>query len=167
MYETIYEAEYDDVDDIIDDIESKNECLIIRKISEKIKNNNNNGIIIDWTDEDDDKLHLILTKIYKEKITDINKFNDSLFEMNPFIQNPLIHKVTAIVQQLNHKMNKKIAIEKVKRLFNEDSQLTPMFIKSGESKIFEDKAKKYQIKPHHATKIFMKLREEIQDKHVK
>ncbi len=154
IYDSIQET-HDNTDDIVDDIQDGNKSHLIHSIAQQIENAE--AIKYCWNDEDNNNLYEILMKVYRDNVIDLNKYNKEIFDSNPFIE-----RVVGIAKELNKRMRNKIEIEKIRRLLNDIdlkdvrfSNVTPTFL--------QQKAKKYNIKPHHATKIFNKLTEEYDD----
>lgn len=156
MYKCITSGDFEDKHDIIDDLNDRNKSLLITRISNSIKSNND-ILQEEWNDDDNNKLYIILIKIYRDGYLDIEKYDETIFEAQ---SNPWIDKVIEITQQINETMLKQIPIDKVKKLFMEDSTMTESSIKSLGQQIFTAKAKKYGIKAIHANKIFNMLQTE-------
>ncbi len=149
IYTSIIERKFEDADDILDDIQDRNQSHLITTISQKIENNK--SIKYEWNDEDNNNLYEILIKIYKNKIIDINKYDKQIFDINPFIE-----RAVNIAKQINQTIRKKMDIENVRKLLN-DIDLKEASLKHITETQFIEKSNAYKIKPHHAKKIYTKL----------
>eukprot|EP01083_Nonionella_stella_P279631 951219_1 len=156
VYNTITTSGFQDTYDILDDIvEAKTNSFVIKKISKKITENENIGY--GWTDEDNNHLYEILTMIYKDNIIDIHRYNKKVFEMDSFQE-----KVIKIAKDLNKTMRNPIPVQNLGNLLRREN-MNQASLRNLTPDIMEQKALKYDIKPHHAIKILHKLRSEESD----
>ena len=161
VYNAIINAEYEDIGDTIDDLNEGIDSLIIKNISEKIQNDDEYDILVEWEEQQKDILHRILLKVYKDGISDIDQFDleQFLFDTNPFFK-----RVIEIVHKINGTIHKKIDIENVKRLLIEEVDFNEHSAKDITAMALEEKAKKYDIKAVHANKILNALRSQNEHK---
>eukprot|EP01084_Bolivina_argentea_P218348 370554_1 len=73
IYNTINFGDFEDRDDVFDDIYDCNHSHILLEIEEII--NNDDTILYEWTQDDSNQLYEILIKVYEEYTTDHNVFN--------------------------------------------------------------------------------------------
>ena len=132
-------------------MEERAHSLIIQKIAKHIENDEQ--ITYEWNEEDNSNLNLILLKIYKDNVVDIDEFDRSMFLVNAYIE-----KIIGIATDLNKTMRKSINIDNLRKLLKNESVLRQTALNNITTKDLEEKAKKYGIKPHHAIKIFNKLK---------
>eukprot|EP01083_Nonionella_stella_P165564 551065_1 len=153
VYSTIITSKYD-TDDILDDISSKTDSWIVTKISTKIIENDDIGY--GWNDEDNNNLSEILTMVYKDSIMDIHRYDKMVFKVDAFTE-----KVIKIAKDINKKMRKPMAIPKLRQLL-EKEKLNEASMRNITQDIMEQKAIKYDIKPHYALKILHRLQAQME-----
>eukprot|EP01084_Bolivina_argentea_P015959 29898_1 len=71
--DAIKKQNYEDTDDLLDDIEDRNNSILMYMISKAIENTQ--SIVYKWNNEDSNNLCEILTKIYRDDVTDVNQYN--------------------------------------------------------------------------------------------
>eukprot|EP01084_Bolivina_argentea_P263079 445158_1 len=79
VYNTIKKRNFEDADDLLDDIDDRNKSRLITQISQLIEANN--SITYEWNDEDNNNLYEILMKIYKDNINNLDKYDREIFEI--------------------------------------------------------------------------------------
>eukprot|EP01084_Bolivina_argentea_P263082 445166_1 len=144
IYTTISKYDYDDAEEFLDDLEGTNDSFILVEISKNIQNND---VKYEWNDEDNKTLYQTLLKIYRDNITDITQYDTELF----------VTKIINIAKQLNKTMRKPIDTVALRRLLTQETDLRKTYINHITQDLLIQKAKKYNIKPHHVGKIFHKL----------
>ena len=145
---------FEDADDISDDLRNiKDQSMIITTISEQLQQDEET----EWTEEDNKKLYVILSKIYIDNVLDINEYDDSMFSLHL-----LTERVMNIVHELNKTMNKKINANNV-RLLLQDPELNELRIESISRELLTAKAKEHGVKPLHAWTIYTKLQPNEQE----
>eukprot|EP01084_Bolivina_argentea_P049179 90481_1 len=103
IYNTIQAENYDNQDDILDDLTDGHDSIIISSISKKIQN------ISKWNYDSKTNLYTMLILIYEHNIRDINALNEQLQKQDDkFTMN-----VVSIVENLNKNMRKQIDISSV------------------------------------------------------
>ena len=158
---TIIEEGYDDIDDIIDDLNNYNDSNIISITSKKLM------YIMD--EEDKFKLYRILCQIFKDRILEIDINNLSLTHINNNNKkNQLIDQVINIIKKLNKKLlikNKTIIdLNKTIKLFRNELDLNEYSLSVITATSFCDKAKKYSIPAAKAKKILKIIRNYFKSK---
>eukprot|EP01084_Bolivina_argentea_P170462 295387_1 len=177
IYSTIKNEDYD-INSILDDIEHDKQCHIMMKISKNIKTSSTKSI--KWSEKHNNILYNMLIKIYKDRAINKNEFEretETLSGSLPSLdatkssiprseeahRDDFINKVLIIIEEINTTMRKRININNVKQLFMKQKHLNQSTIFTTKIAVFEQIAKKYDIKGHHATKIIKKLRLEFEN----
>ena len=166
IYNVFIEEEFDQQQDILNDLLNYNECTIINTISIQLSQDNN----INWTENDNKILYKILLIIFRDKETNINKLfqqfshyyhSSSSQSQQSFIikfdTNKLMVIAAQITQKLNESLSKPIEIENVKQLFEKEDING---IKLLQLSIIEfcQLAKKYAIPSAKATKLYQEIK---------
>eukprot|EP01084_Bolivina_argentea_P240215 403630_1 len=147
IYDTIQAENYDDADDILDDLTDGHNSIIISSVSKKIKNKSK------WNYDSKDTLYTMLILIYERNISDINALNKELEkQVDKFTMN-----VVSIVENLNKNIRKKIDIKSVKKLFRNNPDITQLSICTMKSEIFSAKAEECGIKSFQSKKMLQKI----------
>eukprot|EP01084_Bolivina_argentea_P240216 403632_1 len=147
IYDTIQAENYDDADDILDDLTDGHNSIIISSVSKKIKNKSK------WNYDSKDTLYTMLILIYERNISDINALNKELEkQVDKFTMN-----VVSIVENLNKNMRKQIDISSVKSLLKNNPDIHERSIFTIKPETFSAKAEKYGIKSFQSKKMLQKI----------
>ena len=153
------ENEYEELDEVLDDLGNIKDSFIIHSVTEKVQQNNN----YKWNKIDDEQtLHILLLKIFKDKIIDIDKLvphqNGKSIQSLPNTlkqcnKHQILYIATIISNDINKTKPNSINIDNVEKLIiTEDLNGSTMTNLSA--KDFTIKAKSYSIKAPKARKLF-------------
>eukprot|EP01084_Bolivina_argentea_P204849 349887_1 len=172
IYDTI--EQYEDADEILDDLTSHHNSHLIQAVSNSIQSNE--GINYFWDNPQKNSLLQMLTKIYEDNITDLTKFApissaSSLTSQLATVPesdklNEFRIDILKIVHELNQTLRKPINIDDVIQLFTQDPELTDELISDISTKIFCDKAEKYNIKQVYSQRIITAIQRAYQGKQI-
>eukprot|EP01084_Bolivina_argentea_P211499 359779_1 len=154
---TFINDEFEDIDDILDDLSNYNECAIIPLISTQIQNKG-----IEWNENDKQILYKILLNIYKYKITNIRTLCQKCAVLSTnsvisnYTSNDLIQIAFKIMNKLNTTLKNKISNEQITTLFTE-TDIDGNKLCQMKCIQFCQIAEKYQYKISTARKLFNEI----------
>eukprot|EP01084_Bolivina_argentea_P296094 509909_1 len=161
IYNTIKNEQYEDRNDILDDLNADQDSVIISIISQLIQTNEE--IEVEWETKDKELLVHMLTKIFMYNTTDLNQFqkgkmstlliqSDKISKKDSFIMT-----VLSVVQKLNKTLRKPINIDNTLQLFSQESDLNEIAISNISIDAFCTKAEKYNIKRFQSVKLLKQI----------
>ena len=151
------ENQYENVDEVIDDINNIQDSFIIHSIQEKINENNN----CKWNENiDQQKLHTLLIRIFRHKTIEIDKLIDddqklpnTLTKCNKY---NIFYVATIICNDINKTKPNSINIDNVEKLIINEN-MNGSVITTLSAKDFMIKAKSFDIKAPKARKLFTSI----------
>ena len=104
IYNIINFGDFEDLDDVLDDILDRNNSYIIAITSETV--NNNDSILYEWNYKDSNKLHGILIRVYEDHMIDINAFHKQSQSSDNPIKTDSVFQERVIVYILFYRKHK-------------------------------------------------------------
>lgn len=154
--------DYEELDEVLEDLGNMKDSYIIHSVTEKIDQDSDST----WNKIDDEQtLHILLLKIFKDKIIDIDKLvpnqdkkssqslPKTLKECN---KHQILYIATIISNDINKAKPNSINIESLEKLIITED-LNGSILTNLSAKDFTIKAKSYSIKAPKARKLFTSI----------